>query len=82
MKLDIAINYVCSWLLFLCQFIEACLKILKKTYDCSVFAAVSLAVAFKRKKVDSRLNGITSSSILCSMEDLYRVNKLIRCLIS
>ena len=35
MKLDIAINYVCSWLFFLCQYIE--------TYDFSVFAAISLA---------------------------------------
>ena len=27
--------------------------------------------------MDYRQNGITSSSILCSMKDLYRVNKLI-----
>ena len=37
MKLDIAINYVCCWLIF---------------GDFSVFAAISLAVAFKRRKVD------------------------------
>ena len=81
MKLDIAINYVCSWLFFDVSTLKHVLK-LCKTYDFSVFAAISLAVAFKRRKVDYRLNGITSSSILCSMEDLYRVNKLIRCLIS
>ena len=28
MKFDIAINYVCSRLFFLCQYIEACLKIM------------------------------------------------------
>ena len=50
MKLDIAIIYVCSWL-FWCQYIEASLKICK-TFDFSVFAAISLAVAFKRRKVD------------------------------
>ena len=43
MKLDIAINYVCSWLFFDVS-----------TYDFSVFAAISLAVAFKRRKVDYR----------------------------
>ena len=49
MKLDIAINYVCSWL-----FIDvSTLKhVLKKTYDFSVSAAISLAIAFKRRKVD------------------------------
>ena len=50
MKLDIAINYVCSWL-FICQYIEASIKSCK-TYDFSVFAAISLAVEFKRRKVD------------------------------
>ena len=82
MKLDIAINYVCSWLFFDVSTLKHVLKQCK-TYDFSVFAAISLAVALKRRKVDYRLNGITSSSILlCSMEELYRVNKLIRCLIS
>ena len=32
---------------FRCQYIEA-----SKTFDFSVFAAISLAVAFKRRKVD------------------------------
>ena len=53
MKLDIAINYVCSWLFFdvstLKHVLNSC-----KTYDLSVFAAISLAVAFKRRKMDYR----------------------------
>ena len=81
MKLDIAINYVCSRLFFDVSTLKHVLKKCK-IYDFSVFAAISLAVAFKGRKVDYRSNGITNSSILCSMEDLYRVNKLIRCLIS
>ena len=54
MKLDIAINYVCSWLFFF--YVSTLKHVLKlcKTYDFSVFAAVSLAVAFKRRKVDYR----------------------------
>ena len=51
MKLDIAIKYVCNLLIFCCQYIEASLKRIK-TFDFSVFAAISLAVAFKRRKVD------------------------------
>ena len=51
MKLDIAINYVCSWLFFdvstLKQALNKC-----KIYDFSVFAAILLAVAFKIRKVD------------------------------
>ena len=53
MKLDIAINYVCSWLFFYVSTLKYVLK-LCKTYDFSVFAAISLAVAFKRRKVDYR----------------------------
>ena len=77
MKLDIAINYVCSWFFF---YVSTLMQALKecKTYDFSVFAAKSLAVALKK---ESGLL-VTSSSLLCSMEDIYRVNKLIRCLIS
>ena len=51
MKLDIAINYVCSWLFFYVSTLKQALKSCK-TYDFSVFAAISLAVAFKRRKVD------------------------------
>ena len=51
---------------------------LKQALNFSIFAAISLAVAFKRRKVDYGYNRIASSSILCSMEDVYRVNKLIR----
>ena len=53
MKLDIAINYVCSWLFFDVSTLK---HVFKKciTYDFSVFAAISLAVAFKRRKVDYR----------------------------
>ena len=50
MKLDIAINYVCSWVFYvstLKHVLKSC-----KIYDFSVFAAISLAVAFKRRKVD------------------------------
>ena len=53
MKLDIAINYVCSWLFFYVNTLKHVLK-LCKTYDFSVFAPISLAVAFKRRKVDYR----------------------------
>ena len=37
-----------------------------------------LAVAFKRRKLDYGYIEITSSSILCYMEYLYRENKLLR----
>ena len=77
MKLDVAINYVCYWLLSVLITLKQALKECK-TFDFPVFAAISLAVAFKRRKVDNVWNRITSSSILCFMEDLYRVNKLIR----
>ena len=62
---------------FCCQHIKASLQKCK-TFDFSVFAGISLAVAFKRRKLDFGKNRITSSSILCTMEDLYIVNKLIR----
>ena len=77
MKLDIVINYVCSRVFFDVSTLKQAVKYCK-TFDFSVFEAISLAVAFKRRKVDYGWNRITSSSILCSMEDLYRVNKLIR----
>ena len=77
MKLDIAINYVCSWLGFDVSTLKQALKKCK-TFDFSVFAAITLTVAFKRSKVDYGWNRITSSSILCSMGNLYRLNKLIR----
>ena len=51
MKLNIAINYVCYWLLFVASTLKQALKECK-TFDFSVFAAISLAVAFKRRKVD------------------------------
>ena len=51
MKLDIAINYGCYWLLFVVSTLKQALKECK-TFDFSVFAAVPLAVAFKRRKVD------------------------------
>ena len=51
MKLDIAINYVCYWLLFVVSILKQALKECK-TFDFSVFAAISLAVAFTRRKVD------------------------------
>ena len=51
MKLDIAINYVCSWLFFVVSTLKQALKECK-TFDFSVLAAISLAVAFKRRKVD------------------------------
>ena len=51
MKLDIAINYVCYWLLFIVSTLKQALKECK-TFDFSVFAAISLVVAFKRRKVD------------------------------
>ena len=47
MKLDIAINYVCSSFFY----VSTLKLVLKKI---SVFAAISLAVAFKRRKVDYR----------------------------
>ena len=51
MKLAIAINYVCYWLLFVVSTLKQSLKE-SKTLDFSVFAAISLAVEFKRRKVD------------------------------
>ena len=51
MKLDIAINYICYWLLFVVSTLKQALKECK-TFDFSIFAAISLAVAFKRRKVD------------------------------
>ena len=51
MKLEIAINYVCYWLLFAVNTLKQDLKECK-TLDFSVFAAISLAVAFKRRNVD------------------------------
>ena len=42
MKLDIAINYICCWLVFYVSTLKQA-----KTYDFSVFTAISLAVAFK-----------------------------------
>ena len=53
MKLDIAINYVCSWLFFDVSTLKHVLNKCK-TYGFSVFAAISLAVTFKRRKVDYR----------------------------
>ena len=53
MKLDIAINYVCSWLFFYVSTLKHVLKYIKPMIY-SVFAAISLAVAFKRRKVDYR----------------------------
>ena len=52
MKLDIAINYVCYWLLFVAITLKQALKECN-TFDFSVFAATSSAVAFKRRKVES-----------------------------
>ena len=51
MKLDSAINYVCRWLFFDVTTLKQALKKCK-TFDFSVFAAISLAVAFNRRKVD------------------------------
>ena len=48
MKLDIVINYVCSRLFFDVSTLKHVLK------NFSVFAAISLAVAFKRRKMDYR----------------------------
>ena len=45
-KLDIAINYICYWLLFVVSTLKQALKECK-TFDFSVFAAISLTVAFK-----------------------------------
>ena len=53
MKLDIAINYVSSRLFFDVSTLKHVLK-LCKTYEFSVFAAILLAVAFERRKVDYR----------------------------
>ena len=53
MKLDIAITYVCSRLFFDVSTLKHVLKSCK-TYDFSVFTAISLADAFKRRKVDYR----------------------------
>ena len=49
MKLDFAINYACYWLLFVVSTLEQALKECK-TFDFSVFAAISSAVAFKEGK--------------------------------
>ena len=49
MKLGIAINNVCYWLFFVVSILKLALKECK-TFDFSVFAAISLAVAFKRRK--------------------------------
>ena len=76
MKLDFAINYACYWLLFAVSTLKQALKECK-TFDFSVFAAISSAVAFKEGKWTMCRMKI-SSSIFCLMEDLYRVNKLIR----
>ena len=51
MMLDFAINYVCYWSLFVVSTLKQALKECK-TFDFSVFAAISIAVAFKRRKVD------------------------------
>ena len=51
MKLDIAINYVCYWLFFAVSTLKQALKECK-IFDFSVFAGISLAVTFKRRKVD------------------------------
>ena len=51
MKLVTAINYVCYWLLFVFSTLTQAL-IECKTFDVSVFVVISLAVAFKRRKVD------------------------------
>ena len=51
MKLDVAINYVCYWLFFAVSTLKQGLKECKP-FDSSVFAAISLAVIFKRRKVD------------------------------
>ena len=52
MKLDIAFNYDCYGLLFVVSTLKQALKECK-TFDFSVFAAISLAVAIKRRKVDN-----------------------------
>ena len=49
MKLDFAINYACYWLLFVVSTLKQTLKECK-TFDFSVFAATSSAVAFKEGK--------------------------------
>ena len=49
MKLDFAINYACYWLLFVVSTLKQALKECK-TFDFSVFAAISSAVAFKEGK--------------------------------
>ena len=53
MKLAIAINYVCSRLFFDVSTLKHVFRYCK-TYDFSVFTAISLAGAFKRRKVDYR----------------------------
>ena len=71
MKLDIAINYVCYWLLFAVSTLKQALKECE-TLDFSVFAAISLAVVFKRRKVDYVKNRITSSSYIMLYERLIQ----------
>ena len=50
-EVGLAINYVSSWLFFAVSTLKQDLKQCK-TFDFSVFTAISLAVAFKRRKVD------------------------------
>ena len=50
-EVGLTINYVCSWLFFAVSTLKQDLKYCK-TFDFSVFAAISLAVAFERRKVD------------------------------
>ena len=49
MKLDFAINYACYWLLFVVSTLKQAFKECK-TFDFSVFATISSAVAFKEGK--------------------------------
>ena len=47
MKLDFAINYACYWLLFVVSTLKQALKEFK-TFDFSVFAAISSALLSKK----------------------------------
>ena len=47
-KLDIAINYVCYWLVCVASILKE-----YKTFDFSVFVGISLAIAFKRRILDN-----------------------------
>ena len=51
MKFGIDINFVCYWLFFVVSTLKQALKECK-SFDFSVFAAISLAGAFKRRKMD------------------------------